>query len=202
MASEYQSVSSAESCKRLYVELSECFICRDVQVQAGDPLRTFCDCKNLLAHHVCISTWIQRGGGSEDRLHCVVCKAKYQLRRRPPWRSLSFQWQTWLAVLLVCVLLGLVPYAVHCMMTAFSDPPPPATFRVAAASFGVLAEVLLIKRMHLDVHTDQKGRTEDRTSNHRVGKQPLYLLGYVTLQNNSRMVQPWKKEHPPVGGDK
>lgn len=41
-------------------ETSECFICRDVELQASDPLRKFCDCKNLLAHHVCLSTWIQR----------------------------------------------------------------------------------------------------------------------------------------------
>ena len=41
-------------------ETSECFICRDVELQASDPLRNFCDCKNLLAHHVCLSTWIQR----------------------------------------------------------------------------------------------------------------------------------------------
>lgn len=41
-------------------EVSECFICRDVELPASDPLRNFCDCKNLLAHHVCLSTWIQR----------------------------------------------------------------------------------------------------------------------------------------------
>lgn len=38
---------------------TECFICRDVELQASDPLRKFCDCKNLLAHHACLSTWIQ-----------------------------------------------------------------------------------------------------------------------------------------------
>ncbi|KAI3369081.1 hypothetical protein L3Q82_026047 [Scortum barcoo] len=125
--------------------MSECFICRDVELQAGDPLRNFCDCKNLLAHHVCLSTWIQRGCGSEDRLRCIACKAKYQLQRRSPWRSVSFQWQTWLVLITAFVLLGLVPYAVHCMMTAFTDPPPPSTFKVAAASFGLLTEILLIK---------------------------------------------------------
>lgn len=38
---------------------TECFICRDVELQASDPLRNFCDCKNLLAHHACLSAWIQ-----------------------------------------------------------------------------------------------------------------------------------------------
>ncbi|KAL7396701.1 hypothetical protein ABVT39_010263 [Epinephelus coioides] len=129
MGSEYQPLSAAESCRSLFIETSECFICRDVELQASDPLRNFCDCKNLLAHHVCLSTWIQ----------------KYQLQRSSPWRSVSFQWQAWLVSITVLVLLALVPYAVYCMMTAFTDPPPPSTFKVAAASFGLLTEILLIK---------------------------------------------------------
>ncbi|KAM9848313.1 uncharacterized protein ACBR49_007671 [Aulostomus maculatus] len=145
MASEYRPLSSAESCKSLVIETSECFICRDVELQARDPLRNFCDCKNLLAHHMCLSMWIQKGCGSEDRLHCVVCQAKYHLQRSSPWRSVSLQWQTWLVLIIACMLLGLVPYVVHCMMTAFSNPPPPSTFKVAAASFGLLSEILLIK---------------------------------------------------------
>ncbi|XP_029355801.1 uncharacterized protein LOC115041980 isoform X2 [Echeneis naucrates] len=123
----------------------ECFICRDVELKANDPLRNFCDCKNLLAHHICLSTWIQRGCGSEDRLRCIICKAKYQLQWSSPWRLMSFQWQTWLVLMTVLVLLGLVPYVVHCMMTAFDSPPPPSTFKVAAASFGLLTEILLVK---------------------------------------------------------
>ncbi|KAL7396702.1 hypothetical protein ABVT39_010263 [Epinephelus coioides] len=145
MGSEYQPLSAAESCRSLFIETSECFICRDVELQASDPLRNFCDCKNLLAHHVCLSTWIQKGSGSEDRLRCIICKAKYQLQRSSPWRSVSFQWQAWLVSITVLVLLALVPYAVYCMMTAFTDPPPPSTFKVAAASFGLLTEILLIK---------------------------------------------------------
>lgn len=43
---------------------SECFICRDVQLKASDPLRNFCDCKTLLAHHSCVSTWIQKVGNN------------------------------------------------------------------------------------------------------------------------------------------
>ncbi|XP_071343330.1 uncharacterized protein [Trachinotus anak] len=176
MSSEYQPLSSAESCRSLFIETLECFICRDVELKASDPLRNFCDCKNLLAHHVCLSTWIQRGCGSEDRLRCIICKAKYQLQWSSPWRSVSFQWQTWLVLITVFVLLGLVPYVVHCMMTAFTSPPPPSTFKVAAACFGLLTEILLIKclssylssryrQAELSSFTVQaRGSEEDRTS--------------------------------------
>ncbi|XP_041861550.1 uncharacterized protein LOC121652696 [Melanotaenia boesemani] len=145
MGSEYQPLSSAESCRSLFIETSECFICRDGELKPSNLLRNFCDCKNLLAHHMCLSAWIQRGCGSEDRLRCIICKAKYQLQRSSPWQLLCFQWQTWLVLITAVVLLGLVPYVVHCMMTAFTNPPPPITFKVAAVSFGVLTELLLIK---------------------------------------------------------
>ncbi|XP_071373707.1 uncharacterized protein [Centroberyx affinis] len=147
MGNEYDALSnniSTDSRKVIFPEVSECFICRDVELVASDPLRNFCDCKNLLAHHVCLSTWIQKGHG-EDRLRCMVCKAKYQLQWNSPWRSVSHQWQTWLVLITASVLLGLVPYVVHCMMTAFNNPPPPSTFKVAAACFGILTETLLIK---------------------------------------------------------
>ncbi|XP_029285892.1 uncharacterized protein LOC115007250 isoform X2 [Cottoperca gobio] len=138
---------SGRNCSYLEVlrKKSECFICRDVELQASDPLRNFCDCKNLLAHHVCLSTWIQKGCGSEDRLHCIICKAKYHLQRSSPWWAVSFQWQTWLVLITALVLMSLVPYVVYCMMTTFTKPPPPSTFKVAAASFGLLTEILLIK---------------------------------------------------------
>lgn len=145
MGSEYQPLTSAESYRSLFVETSECFICRDGELQTSNPLRNFCDCKNLLAHHACLSAWIQRGCGSENRLRCIICKAKYQLQRSSPWRLLSFQWQTWLMLITAVALLALVPYVVHCLMTAFTNPPPPVTFKVAAALFGFLTELLLIK---------------------------------------------------------
>ncbi|KAK2835989.1 hypothetical protein Q5P01_016473 [Channa striata] len=145
MGSLYRPLSSTELCLNVSTETSECFICRDVELQASDPLRNFCDCKNLLAHHVCLSTWIQRGGGSEDRLRCIICKAEYQLQRRSPWRSIPFQWQMWLVLIAALVLLALVPYAVYCMLTSLTNPPPPITFKVAAATFGCLTEILLIK---------------------------------------------------------
>ncbi|XP_034439263.1 uncharacterized protein LOC117760389 isoform X2 [Hippoglossus hippoglossus] len=145
MSSDYQLLSPAGSCRSISIETPECFICRDVELQASDPLRNFCDCKNLLAHHACLSTWIQKGYGSEDRLRCIICKAKYQLQWSSPWRWVSSQWQTWLVLITALVLLGLVPYVVYCMMTLFTSPPPPSTFKVAAASFGLLTEILLIK---------------------------------------------------------
>lgn len=73
------------------------------------------------------------------------CVFQYQLQRRSPWRSMSFRWQTWTVLLTVVVLLGLVPYVVHSMMTVLTSPPPPTTFKVAAVLFGVLTEILLIK---------------------------------------------------------
>ncbi|KAI4828556.1 hypothetical protein KUCAC02_022638 [Chaenocephalus aceratus] len=145
MASEYQTLSSAESCRSLSSETSECFICRDVAHRASDPLRHFCDCNNLLSHHVCLCTWIQKACGSEHRLHCILCQAKYQVQRTSPWRPVSSQGQTWLVLLSALVLLCLVPYAVYCLMTAFTNPPPSITFKVAAASFGLLTEILIIK---------------------------------------------------------
>ncbi|XP_022047693.2 uncharacterized protein LOC110949777 [Acanthochromis polyacanthus] len=179
MGSDYQPLSSAESCTSLFIETSECFICRDGELKASDPLRNFCDCKNLLAHHVCLSTWIQRGCGSEDRLRCIICKAKYQLQWSSPWQLVSFQWRTWLVLITVFVLLALVPYVVYCMMTAFTNPAPPITFKIAAVAFGILTEILLIKFLSSYLsgryrHAQQssftvrpRGSEEDRSSSGR-----------------------------------
>lgn len=75
----------------------------------------------------------------------LLSPSQYQLQWTSPWRSVSLQWQTWLVLITAFVLVGLVPYVVYCMMTAFTNPPPPTTFKVAAASFGLLSEILLIK---------------------------------------------------------
>lgn len=85
--------------------------------------------------------------GACDGLFLILCDCvfQYQLQRGSPWRAMSFRWQTWTVLLIVVVLLGLVPYVVHSMMTVFTSPPPPVTFKVAAVSFGVLTEILLIK---------------------------------------------------------
>ncbi|XP_011472082.1 uncharacterized protein LOC105353880 [Oryzias latipes] len=187
MGSEYLVLSSTVSCTSSYKEMSECFICRDGELISSNPLRNFCDCKNLLAHHVCLSTWIQRGCGCADRLQCIICKAKYQLQRRSPCWSLSVQWQTWLVLITAIILMGLVPYVVHCMMTAFPNNPPPITFKLATAAFGILTELLLIKglssylvsRYHKaaqtsfiiqpripDPHSQEKGKDTDLKNGH------------------------------------
>ncbi|KAM4574349.1 uncharacterized protein V3H82_008998 [Fundulus diaphanus] len=162
MGSEYKPLSPSESCRSIAMETSECFICRDGELKTSDPLRNFCDCKNLLAHHVCLSAWIQRGRGSEDKLRCVICKAKYQLQRSSPWRSVSFQWQTWLILITVILLMGLVPFVVYCLMAAFENPPPPITFKVAAVAFGFLAELLLM--MCLSSYVSGRYRQAERSS--------------------------------------
>ncbi|RVE73764.1 hypothetical protein OJAV_G00034710 [Oryzias javanicus] len=69
----------------------------------------------------------------------------YQLRRRSPWRSLAVQWQTWLALITTIILMGALPYVVHCMMTAFPNNRSHITFKLAAGTFGFLSELLLIK---------------------------------------------------------
>ncbi|XP_067230431.1 uncharacterized protein [Chanodichthys erythropterus] len=133
---------------------SECFICRDVGLVGEDPLRTFCDCKSLVAHHSCLLTWIKKGLGREERLSCSICKAErdpeklhmlYQLQRCAPWRTVASQWQTWPILAIAVLLLALVPYVVYRMMTAFENPPPHSLFKSAAICFGLLSEALLIK---------------------------------------------------------
>lgn len=41
-------------------------------------------------------------------------------------------------------VLALVPYAVHCLLVAFGEPPPPITFKMVAVASGVLMEILLL----------------------------------------------------------
>lgn len=53
-------------------DVSECFICRDAELVASDPLRNFCDCKNMVAHHLCLATWIKR----VRRITSVLTKPK------------------------------------------------------------------------------------------------------------------------------
>ncbi|XP_032428921.1 uncharacterized protein LOC116726344 [Xiphophorus hellerii] len=177
MGTEYKPLSSSEWCRSVVVETSECFICRDGELKTSDPLKNFCDCKTLLAHHVCLSAWIQRGRGSEDELRCVICKAKYQLQRTSPWRSLSSQWRTWLVLITVLLLMGLAPFVVHCLMTAFHDPSPPITFKVAAALFGFLTELLLV--MCLSSYLSGRYRQAERSS--------------FTVQPRSRRGECWEK---------
>ncbi|XP_047669727.1 uncharacterized protein LOC113642838 isoform X6 [Tachysurus fulvidraco] len=68
-----------DTCKVLIAETPECFICRDVQLVDGEPLKRFCDCKNLMAHHSCLLTWVRMGLKLEDQLKCRVCNATHQV---------------------------------------------------------------------------------------------------------------------------
>ncbi|PWA14529.1 hypothetical protein CCH79_00011066 [Gambusia affinis] len=97
--------------------------------------------------HCCRSKPRHSGLSNEDG--CILLSAShlvgpdYQLQRTSPWRSVSSQWKTWLVLVTVLLLMGLAPFVVHCLMTAFHDPSPPITFKVAAALFGFLTELLL-----------------------------------------------------------
>ncbi|XP_066521895.1 uncharacterized protein [Hoplias malabaricus] len=145
MDTSYEILSNSgysDTCKVTMTEMPECFICRDVQLVDGEPLRRFCDCKNLMAHHSCLLTW---GLGSEDRLRCSACNAEYQQCRTAVWRTLACKWQTWPVVVIGVFLLALVPFAVFHMLTAFQNPPPHALFRTAAICFGLLTETLLVR---------------------------------------------------------
>ncbi|XP_026877315.2 uncharacterized protein LOC113584538 [Electrophorus electricus] len=124
-------------------EMAECFICRDVRLAEG--LRRFCDCKNLLAHHSCLLTWVTKGLSREDRLRCRACNSEYEWRRKAPWWTLASQWPVVTVVTMATALAVLVPYVVHRMLTAFKDPPPPALFRAATICFGLLSEALLVR---------------------------------------------------------
>ncbi|XP_075904642.1 uncharacterized protein LOC142903084 [Nelusetta ayraudi] len=148
MSSQYQTLTPAESSTTLAIDQSECFICRDVQLKASDPLRNFCDCKTLLAHHSCVSMWIQKsrgGDGSGARPQCLVCTSKYQLQRTSPWCSPWFWLYSWLALLPVLLLAAAVAYLLYFLLAVFTRPPPPALIQVAAVAFGVLMEIMLLK---------------------------------------------------------
>ncbi|KAJ8418524.1 hypothetical protein AAFF_G00000230 [Aldrovandia affinis] len=134
-----------DSCKVFITDVPECFICRDGERMDHDALLNFCDCKNLLAHHRCLLTWIKKGLGTEDKPKCSVCNAEYHLQRSPAWRSVLRHWQAWLVLAVTLALLGLVPYVVFRMMTAFQNPPPHSLFKAAAVCFGLLTETLLMK---------------------------------------------------------
>ncbi|KAF4079264.1 hypothetical protein AMELA_G00191050 [Ameiurus melas] len=67
------------TCEVLIAETPECFICRDVQLVDGEKLKRFCDCKNLMAHHGCLLTWVRTGLRRNDQLRCRVCNAEHQV---------------------------------------------------------------------------------------------------------------------------
>lgn len=70
---------------------------------------------------------------------------QYQLQKRSPWRVLCLQWEPWMVLIIVVLLMGLVSYVVHWLMVLVDNPPPPRAFKLASVSFGLLAEILLLK---------------------------------------------------------
>ncbi|XP_027002328.2 uncharacterized protein LOC113642838 isoform X3 [Tachysurus fulvidraco] len=134
-----------DTCKVLIAETPECFICRDVQLVDGEPLKRFCDCKNLMAHHSCLLTWVRMGLKLEDQLKCRVCNATYQQQRVAPWHIMISQWHVWTVLVVTMFLVALVPYTVYRMLTAFDNPPPHTFFNMAAICFGILSEILLLR---------------------------------------------------------
>lgn len=70
---------------------------------------------------------------------------QYQLQKRSPWRVLCCQWQPWIVLLAVLVLMGVVSYIVHCLVILVNNPPPPKAFKIASVLFGLLAQLLLLR---------------------------------------------------------
>ncbi|XP_017335891.1 uncharacterized protein LOC108272161 isoform X2 [Ictalurus punctatus] len=135
----------ADTCEVLIAETPECFICRDVQLVDAEQLKRFCDCKNLMAHHGCLLTWVRTGLKRNDQLRCRVCNAEYQQQRVAQWQTLVSQWRVWPVVLLAVVLVALIPYTVYRLLKAFNNPPPHILFNMAAICFGILSEILLLR---------------------------------------------------------
>lgn len=75
---------------------------------------------------------------------CVPA-VQYQLQKRSPWVVLCRQWQPWMVLLTVLALMALVSYIVHCLMILVNNPPPPTAFKMASVSFGLLAQILLLR---------------------------------------------------------
>ncbi|KAG7326364.1 hypothetical protein KOW79_009765 [Hemibagrus wyckioides] len=138
----------ADTCKVLIEETPECFICKDVQLVDGEQLKRFCDCKNLMAHHSCLLTWVRTGLKSEDQLKCRLCNAEYKQQRVAPWQIVVSQWHFWLVLVVTMMLVALVPYTVYRMLTAFDNPPLHTVFNMAAICFGVLSEILLLRLLY------------------------------------------------------
>ncbi|KAB5584244.1 hypothetical protein PHYPO_G00105170 [Pangasianodon hypophthalmus] len=138
----------ADTCKVLVAETPECFICREVQLVDGEQLKRFCDCKNLMAHHSCLLTWVRMGLKREDQLRCRVCNAEYQQQRVAPWQSVASQWRVWPVLVVAVVMAALVPYTVFCMLTVFDNDHPHTLFNMAAICFGILSEILLLRLLY------------------------------------------------------
>ncbi|XP_068098720.1 uncharacterized protein [Hyperolius riggenbachi] len=122
----------------------ECFICREVKKKSQEELQKFCDCRDLVVHHHCLLTWIQKGSGNEDRHRCSACTAEYNLQEGTVWKSLLCHWRSLLVLFLTLAAVTTIPFLVHHLRT-LTDPPPSQLFKVVAVCSGVIAETLIIK---------------------------------------------------------
>ncbi|XP_053549892.1 uncharacterized protein LOC128641310 isoform X2 [Bombina bombina] len=125
-------------------DLKECYICRDEDVLYREELCHYCDCKDLVVHQRCLLIWIQQGSGNEDRQRCKVCTAKFHLQEGSVWRALLCHWQNVLLLALLVGFMMLIPFIVH-QIIILEDLSPDNLFRTAAACFGIIAEIFLVK---------------------------------------------------------
>ncbi|KAM5148428.1 uncharacterized protein ACMZJ9_012035 isoform 2-T2 [Mantella aurantiaca] len=122
----------------------ECFICREAEKRGQEELHNYCDCRDLVGHHQCLLTWIQKGSGNEDRQRCSACTAKYHLQEGTTWKILLCHWKNLLAFIITVASIIAIPFFIHCLNT-LTDPQPNQLFKVVAVCSGVLAETLLVK---------------------------------------------------------
>ncbi|XP_072276018.1 uncharacterized protein [Pyxicephalus adspersus] len=122
----------------------ECFICREADKQGQEELLNYCDCRDLVGHHQCLLTWIQKGSGNEDRQRCSACTAKYHLQEGTVWKVLLCQWRSLFTLIVTLASIIAIPLLIHYLNT-LTDPPPDQLFKIVAVCSGIIAETLLAK---------------------------------------------------------
>ncbi|KAI5109299.1 hypothetical protein C0J45_0696 [Silurus meridionalis] len=183
----------ADTCKVLISETPECFICKDVQLVDSEQLKRFCDCKNLMAHHGCLLTWIRTGLKREEQLRCRICNAEYQQQKVTSWQVVVSHWRVWPMVVVVMVLVALVPYAVYHMLTAFNNPSPHMFFKMAAICFGILSEILLLRFIHWYVTNNfWKGQQASLSLQPRNLEGEEQEAGVIRLNHKADALWHWK----------
>ncbi|XP_072276019.1 uncharacterized protein [Pyxicephalus adspersus] len=124
----------------------ECFICREADKQGQEELLNYCDCRDLVGHHQCLLTWIQKGSGNEDRQRCSACTAKYHLQEGTVWKVLLCQWRSLFTLIVTLASIIAIPLLIHYLNT-LTDPPPDQLFKIVAVCSGIIAETLLAKAL-------------------------------------------------------
>ncbi|XP_072276020.1 uncharacterized protein [Pyxicephalus adspersus] len=106
----------------------ECFICREADKQGQEELLNYCDCRDLVGHHQCLLTWIQ----------------KYHLQEGTVWKVLLCQWRSLFTLIVTLASIIAIPLLIHYLNT-LTDPPPDQLFKIVAVCSGIIAETLLAK---------------------------------------------------------